>query len=220
MEWIYSFVEIFLHLDKHLAVLITEYGVWIYAILFFVIFAETGFVVTPFLPGDSLLFIAGSLAATGGMNIHLLVGLLFTAAVMGNTLNYEIGRWLGPRVFANKASRWLNPHYIERTHEFFERWGAMSVVIARFVPFLRTYVPFVAGIGAMTRAKYMLFTIIGAALWVGLLTYLGYFFGNIPWVKSNQGFVAIAVIVISLLPILFGLIRAKLAQPSKVAKLR
>jgi membrane-associated protein len=212
VEWLASLIDLFLHLDKYLAVLSAQYGVWIYAILFAVIFAETGFVVTPFLPGDSLLFIAGSLVAvdaTGGMNIHLLILVLFIAAVLGNTVNYEIGRWLGPKVFANQQSRWLNPHYIERTHDFFERWGAMSVVLARFVPFLRTYVPFVAGIGAMTRATYMLYTVIGAALWVGSITYLGYFFGNIPWVKANQGLIVIAVIVISVTPVVIGVLRAK-----------
>ncbi len=211
MEWIGTLVELFLHLDKHLAVLGAQYGAWIYAILFTVIFAETGFVVTPFLPGDSLLFIAGSLAALGAMDVHLLVVLLFVAAVAGNTVNYEIGRWLGPKVFSQQQSRWLNPHYVERTHVFFERWGAMAVIIARFVPFLRTYVPFVAGIGAMTRGKYLLFTVLGAALWIGSLTYLGYFFGNIPWVKANQGLIVIAVIILSIMPIIIGLIRAKFA---------
>ncbi len=213
MEWLASIVDLFLHLDKHLAVLIAQYGVWIYAILFFVIFAETGFVVTPFLPGDSLLFIAGSLAATSnGMDVHLLVALLFTAAVLGNTVNYEIGRWLGPKVFANKNSRWLNPEYVERTHQFFERWGSAAVIVARFVPFLRTYVPFIAGIGAMSRKRYMTFTFIGAVLWVGGITYLGYFFGNIPWIKANQGLVAIGIIVISVLPIVITMVRAKLAS--------
>lgn len=214
MDWIGSLVDLFLHLDKHLAVLGAQYGAWIYAILFVVIFAETGFVVTPFLPGDSLLFIAGSLAALGAMDVHLLVLLLFVAAVAGNTVNYEIGRWLGPRVFSQQQSRWLNPHYIERTHAFFERWGAMSVIIARFVPFLRTYVPFVAGIGAMTRAKYLLFTVVGGALWTGSLTYLGYFFGNIPWVKANQGLIVVTVIILSVMPIVVGLMKARLARRS------
>ncbi len=212
MEWFAALVDLFLHLDKHLTVLSVQYGGWIYAILFCVVFAETGFVVTPFLPGDSLLFIAGSLAALGSIDIHLLVLLLFTAAVLGNTLNYEIGRWLGPKVFAKRESRWLNPYYVERTHAFFERWGAMSVVLARFVPFLRTYVPFVAGISAMRRGNYLFFTVLGAALWVGSLIYMGYFFGNIPWVKANQGLIVVGVIALSVLPIVVGVVRAKLAR--------
>jgi membrane-associated protein len=178
--------------------------------LFFIIFAETGFVVTPFLPGDSLLFVAGSLAALGSMDIHLLVASLFLAAVLGNSINYEIGRWAGPRVFKRQQSRWLNPHYLERTHQFFEKWGAWSVIAARFVPFLRTYVPFVAGIGAMARMKYMIYTVAGAALWVGGITYLGYFFGNIPWVKANLGLLIIAIIVVSVAPVVIGVIRARL----------
>jgi len=212
VEGLATLIDLVLNLDKHLAILAAQYGVWIYAILFFIVFAETGFVVTPFLPGDSLLFIAGSLAALGNMDVHLLVFLLFTAAVLGNILNYEIGRWLGPKVFADKKSRWLNPHHVERTHEFFERWGAMAVIVARFVPFLRTYVPFVAGIGAMTRGTYMLHTFIGAALWVGTITYLGFFFGNIPWVKANQGVIVIGILVLSVLPIIIGLIRSRRGQ--------
>jgi membrane-associated protein len=209
LEFINTLIDLVLHLDKHLLHLSTQYGVWIYAILFFIIFAETGFVVTPFLPGDSLLFVAGSLAALGNMDVHLLVAVMLVAAILGNTLNYEIGRWLGPRVFKNDTSRWLNPHYLERTHQFFEKWGAASVIAARFVPFLRTYVPFVAGIGAMSRAKYQLFTWIGAVLWVGGLCYLGYFFGNIPWVKANLGLLVIAIIVVSVAPVIFGMLRAR-----------
>lgn len=210
MEWLAQLVDIVLHLDKHLTLLTAQYGAWIYAILFFIIFAETGFVVTPFLPGDSLLFVAGSLAALGSMEIHLLVAALFVAAVLGNTINYEIGRWAGPRVFKRQESRWLNAHYLERTHQFFEKWGAWSVIAARFVPFLRTYVPFVAGIGAMARLRYMIYTFVGAALWVGGITYLGYFFGNIAWVKAHLGFIMIAIVVVSVAPIAIGLLRARL----------
>ncbi len=204
MEFVATIVDLFLHLDKHLAALGVQYGDWIYAVLFFVIFAETGFVVTPFLPGDSLLFVAGSLAALGVMNVHLLVVLLFVAAMLGNTVNYEIGRWLGPKVFKDDHSRWLNPHYLQRTHQFFDRWGSIAVVLARFAPFLRTYVPFVAGIGAMPRGKYFIHTAIGGALWVASFTYLGFFFGNIPMVKAKLGWIVITVIVLSLLPIFVG----------------
>ena len=169
--------------------------------------------VTPFLPGDSLLFIAGSLAALGNMDVHFLVLTMVTAAVLGNTVNYEIGRFFGKRFFVDQHSRWLNPHYLARTHAFFERWGGIAVVLARFVPFLRTYVPFVAGLGAMSRITYLGYTLFGAAAWVGSLTYLGYFFGNIPWIKANQGVLVLGIIVASLLPVIIGLLRARLSGP-------
>jgi membrane-associated protein len=212
MEWLYSLVGIVLSLDKQLALLVVQYGMWIYAILFVVIFSETGLVVAPFLPGDSLLFIAGSVAALGGMNIHLLVAVLFLAATLGNLTNYEIGRWFGTRLIGRPKAAWLRPSQIDKTHLFFETWGPMAVIVARFVPFLRTYVPFVAGIGAMHRAKYFVYTLLGAALWVGSLCYLGYFFGNLPWVKANLGLLVIAIIVLSLMPIAVGMLRARLAR--------
>jgi len=214
MEWLTALLDLFLHLDRYLAALSVQYGIWIYAILFAVIFAETGLVVTPFLPGDSLLFVAGSLAAlsaegsaskVGGFHIHSLVLLLFIAAILGNTLNYEIGRWLGPRVFTKNESRCLSPAHIERTNQFFMRFGGLAVVFARFIPFLRTYVPFVAGVGCMPRQTYIAYTIIGAALWVGSITYLGYFFGNIAWVKANLGLLMVAIILASVLPMVVGL---------------
>ncbi len=216
MEWLLSVVDVVLHLNRYLADWTALYGPWIYAILFIVVFAETGLVIAPFLPGDSLLFIAGSIAALGSMDVHMLVLALFVAAVLGNTVNYEIGRFLGMRFFVDEKSRWLNPHHIERTHAFFERWGGIAVILARFVPFLRTYVPFVAGLGAMSRMTYMAYTLIGAALWVGSLTYLGYFFGNIPWVKANQGLLVILIIVVSVMPVIVGLVRARMnSAPSK-----
>ena len=211
MEWLTSLVGMVLHLDKHLALLVVQYGMWIYAILFAVIFSETGLVIAPFLPGDSLLFIAGSVAALGGLDIHLLVAVLFFAATLGNLINYEIGRWFGSRVIDRPKARWLRPSQIDKTHLFFETWGPAAVIVARFVPFLRTYVPFVAGIGAMQRAKYIVYTLVGAALWVGSLCYLGYFFGNLPWVKTNLGMLVIAVILLSLLPIAVGMLRARLS---------
>jgi len=225
MEWLGSLLDLFLHLDRHLATLSVQYGVWIYAILFATIFAETGLIVTPFLPGDSLLFIAGSLAGlsddsggstsvgaalgVGGIHIHLLVLLLFVASVLGNTLNYEIGRWLGPKVFGERKSRWLNPSHMPRTHQFFMQYGGAAVIIARFIPFLRTYVPFVAGVGAMPRQTYLAYTIVGAALWVGVVCHLGYFFGNIAWVKANLGLLMLVVIIVSILPMLVSLLRLR-----------
>lgn len=209
MEWLSAVVDLILHLDRHLMVWIAAYGAWIYVILFAIVFAETGLVVTPFLPGDSLLFIAGSLAALGNMDVHLLMMTLLVAAVLGNTCNYEVGRYFGARFFVNDQAKILNPRYLERSHAFFERWGSAAVVLARFVPFLRTYVPFVAGMARMTRAKYLAYTVFGAAVWVGSLVYLGYFFGNIPWVKQNLGVLVIAIIVASLLPILIVAVRSR-----------
>ena len=215
MEWLSAVIDIVLHLDRHLAVWIAAYGAWIYVILFVIVFAETGLVVVPFLPGDSLLFIAGSLAALGDMDVHLLVLLLFGAAVLGNVCNYEIGRYFGTRFFVNNEARFLNPDHLARTHAFFERWGAVAVVLARFVPFLRTYVPFVAGMANMTRAKYIAYTVFGAAAWVGSLVYLGFFFGNIPWIKQNQGFLVIAIIALSVLPILIAALKSKFSGPAR-----
>jgi len=168
--------------------------------------------VAPFLPGDSLLFIAGSVAALGGMNIHLLVVLLFIAATLGNLTNYEIGRWFGTRVIRRPKAAWLRPSQIDKTHLFFETWGSVAVIVARFVPFLRTYVPFVAGIGAMHRPKYIAYTLVGAALWVGSLCYTGYLFGNLPWVKANLGLLVIGIIALSLLPIAVGMLRTRFGR--------
>lgn len=208
-------IDVVLHLNAYLADWTTKYGVWIYAILFLVVFAETGLVVTPFLPGDSLLFVAGSIAAAGGMDVHLLVFLLIVAAILGNTTNYEIGRVVGRRYFTDVQSRWLNPAHLQRTHEFFERWGPAAVVVARFVPFLRTYVPFVAGLGAMPRIRYFAYTAFGAVTWVASLVYLGYAFGNIPWIKQNQGLLVIGIVVLSLIPVAVGFIRARAGAPTK-----
>jgi len=212
MEWLHSLIDLVLHLDRHLAVAVAAYGAWIYVILFAIVFAETGLVVAPFLPGDSLLFIAGSLAALGGMDVNLLVAVLFVAGVLGNLTNYEIGRWVGPKVFADRKSRWLNPRHVDATHAFFDRWGPATVVAARFVPFLRTYVPFVAGIGAMHRVYFMTYTLFGAAIWVGSITYLGYFFGNIAWIKSNLGAFVVGIILLSVAPILIGLANGRRAR--------
>ncbi len=212
MEWFASLVDVVLHLDRHLALLVAEHGVWIYAILFAVIFAETGLVVAPFLPGDSMLFVAGSIAALGSIDVHLLVVALTIAAVLGNLVNYEIGRWCGAKLGAQRSSAWLRPNYLDKTHLFFETWGPVAVILARFVPFLRTYVPFVVGIGVMQRPKYVTYTVLGAGLWVGSLCYLGYFFGNLPWIKSNLGLLVVGIVIVSLLPVLVGVTRAYLTR--------
>ena len=205
-----EFVDIVLHLDVHLVKMVAEYGVWIYAILFAIIFSETGFVVTPFLPGDSLLFVAGAVAATGGMNAHLLVILLIAAAFLGNSTNYAIGRWLGRHFFNDRGSRWLNPEHLDKAHAFYERHGGKAVVISRFLPIIRTYIPFVAGMGSMQPARFTLFNFAGAVAWVGSLTYLGFFFGNIPWIKKNLTLMIVAIIVVSLLPLLVAYVRSRL----------
>ena len=204
MEYLATFIDIILHLDKHLAVLVQQYGVWIYAILFAIIFSETGFVVTPFLPGDSLLFVAGALAALGGMDIGLLIAVLFAAAVLGNMLNYQIGRYLGPKVFNWESSRLFNKVALEKTHAYYEKHGGKTLVISRFLPLFRTFAPFVAGIGAMSYSRFTFFNLIGGISWVGSLTLAGYFFGNLPWVQQNLTAVILGIIVVSLIPVFIG----------------
>ena len=204
MEYLAAFIDIVLHLDKHLAVLVQQYGTWIYAILFVIIFSETGFVVTPFLPGDSLLFVAGALAALGGMNIGVLLAVLLAAAVLGNMLNYQIGRFLGPKVFHWEGSRFFNTAALQKTHAFYDKHGGKTLVISRFLPLFRTFAPFVAGIGAMSYSRFTFFNLIGAVSWVGSLTLAGYFFGNLPWVQKNLSVVIIGIIAISLIPVVIG----------------
>ncbi|HRD91410.1 MAG TPA: DedA family protein [Accumulibacter sp.] len=204
MEYLASFIDIILHLDKHLAVLVQEYGQWIYAILFVIIFSETGFVVTPFLPGDSLLFVAGALAALGGMDIVVLLAVLSVAAVLGNMVNYQIGRFLGPRVFQWEQSRFFNKRALEKTHAFYEKHGGKTLVISRFLPLFRTFAPFVAGIGAMGYSRFTFFNLVGGLAWVGSLTLAGYWFGNLPWIQKNLSLVILAIIVVSLVPVVVG----------------
>jgi membrane-associated protein len=204
MEYLGTFIDIILHLDKHLAILVQQYGQWIYAILFVIIFSETGFVVTPFLPGDSLLFVAGALAALGGMEIGILLAVLIAAAVLGNMLNYQIGRYLGPKVFHWEQSRFFNKVALQKTHAFYEKHGGKTLVISRFLPLFRTFAPFVAGIGAMAYARFSFFNLLGAVTWVGSLTLAGYWFGNLPWIQQNLTLVIVAIIAISLLPVFFG----------------
>jgi membrane-associated protein len=202
-----ALIDIFLHLDKHLVELISAYGPWIYGILFAIIFAETGLVVTPFLPGDSLLFAAGAIAATGSMNIWALLALLVTAAVLGDAVNYSVGHFIGPRVFKaqDHLGFWhnlLNREHLARAHDFFERYGGKAVVIGRFVPIVRTFVPFVAGAVSMTYPKFAFYNITGALLWVGVCAGAGYAFGNVPIVKNNFSLVAMGIVAVSLIPIL------------------
>jgi len=201
-------LDLVLHLDVHLVKLVGEYGLWVYGILFAIIFSETGFVVTPFLPGDSLLFVAGAVAAAGeGLNVHLLFVLLAAAAFLGNLVNYAIGRWLGKHFFTNRGSRWLNPKHLDKAHAFYERHGGKAVVISRFVPIVRTYVPFVAGMAQMRPRDYSLYNLAGAVLWVGSLTYAGFFFGNIPWVKGNLTAIILGIVAVSLVPVVVAWLR-------------
>ena len=212
MELILFFWDLLVHLDKHLATLVRDFGPWIYAILFAIIFAETGLVVTPFLPGDSLLFVAGGLAALGGMNVHLLVVLLVAAAILGDAVNYAVGRYLGRHFFTDRSSRLLNPAHLEKAHAFYERHGGKSIVIARFVPIVRTYVPFVAGMAEMTYARFAFFNVAGGVLWVVSLCYAGYFFGNLPFVQKNLTLIIFGIIGLSVAPIVWAAARAKLAS--------
>lgn len=207
MELLATLFDIALHLDRHLQALVAAHGAWVYAILFLIVFCETGLVVTPFLPGDSLLFVSGTVAAAGSMDIHLLVVLLIIAAVLGDAVNYAIGHYLGPRVFKSSGSRWLNPRHLERAHAFYERHGGKTIIIARFIPIIRTYAPFVAGAARMTYTRFALYNVTGAALWVVSLGYAGYFFGNVPVVKNNLTLVIIGIIILSILPGVFEYLR-------------
>lgn len=199
-------IDFILHVDRHLVEFVAANGAWIYGLLFLIIFVETGLVVMPLLPGDSLLFAAGAIAATGGMDPYLLAGLLFVAAALGDTVNYQVGHYIGPKVF-DIRSRWINRDYLLKTQAFFEKHGGKTVIIARFMPFARTFAPFVAGVGAMRYPRFLLFNIIGAALWVGLFVTAGYFFGNQPIVQKNFKLVILGIIVVSVLPAVIEYLR-------------
>ncbi|ANC01555.1 MULTISPECIES: DedA family protein [Pseudomonas] len=208
-------LDLILHLDAYLDLLVTNYGPWIYAILFAVIFCETGLVVMPFLPGDSLLFIAGAVAAGGGMDPVLLAGLLMVAAILGDSTNYVIGRTAGERLFRNPNSKIFRRDYLQRTHEFYERHGGKTVTLARFLPILRTFAPFVAGIAHMHYPRFLGFSVAGTLLWVGGLVTLGYFFGNVPFIKQHLSLMVVAIIVLSLVPMILGLLRGRLGRTAK-----
>lgn len=209
MELLTSFIDIILHLDKHLEILVQQYGTWIYVILFAIIFSETGLVVFPFLPGDSLLFVAGALAAVGGMDITALSITLCVAAILGNMVNYQVGRYLGPKVFHWPNSRFFNRSALEKTHAFYELHGGKTLIISRFLPLFRTFAPFVAGIGCMDYRKFFLFNLVGGIGWVVSLTLLGYFFGNLPWIKQNLSAVIVGIIILSLLPLIIAYLRER-----------
>jgi membrane-associated protein len=216
-----TLIDLFLHLDKHLVELAAAYGPWLYGLLFLIVFAETGLVVTPFLPGDSLLFATGALAATGVLNLWVVVGLLLVAAVLGDAVNYAVGRYMGPRIFtAHDQSGWLhkllNREHLQRAHEFFERYGGKAVVLGRFVPIVRTFVPFVAGAGAMTYTTFAFYNVVGAIAWVGICVGLGYAFGNVPIVRDNFSLVALGIIFVSLLPAGVELLRERRRRAARV----
>ena len=212
MELILWAWDLLVHLDRHLADALQHYGPWIYLLLFAIIFCETGLVVTPFLPGDSLLFIAGTLAAAGGMDVHLLALLLVVAAVLGNTVNYSIGRFVGPKVFQREHSRFLNRKALDRAHAFYEKYGGMTIIITRFVPILRTFAPFVAGVAQMTYLKFTAYNLVGALAWVLSLLYAGYWFGNVEFVKENLTAVIFGIIGLSMLPLVFEYLRYRLRR--------
>lgn len=195
-----AFVQAVLALDQTLATLAAEYGAWLYAILFAVIFAETGLVVCPFLPGDSLLFIAGTVTASAVMNVHLLVFLLIVAATLGDSVNYAVGHYIGPRVYDKPDSRWFKQEHLRQTQAFYDRYGAITIIIGRFVPIVRTFAPFLAGVAGMSYRRFLAYNVIGAVVWVASLVYAGYLFGNIPWVKSNLTWIVIGIVVVSLIP--------------------
>ena len=207
MELFQQFIDILLHLDKHLAAIIQQYGVWTYLILFLIIFCETGLVVTPILPGDSLLFATGAFAATGALDLTTVLILLSVAAIGGDTLNYWIGAYIGPKAFQYEDARFFKKKYLIRTHEFYEKHGGKTIIIARFMPIIRTFAPFVAGIGKMTYGKFLSYNVFGGILWIGLFVLGGYFFGNIPIVKKNFTLVILAIIILSILPGIIEFIR-------------
>jgi membrane-associated protein len=200
MEFLSRLLDLVLHLDKHLSTLVQNCGLWTYLILFVIIFLETGLVVTPFLPGDSLLFAAGTFAAAKALNALWLFIILSAAAVLGDTVNYWIGHFIGPRVFHQEKSRFFKKEHLDRTHRFYEKYGAETIIIARFVPIIRTFAPFVAGVGRMSYWKFISYNVIGGVGWVALFVFGGYFFGNIPFIKRNFGLVIIAIIIVSTIP--------------------
>ncbi|MDZ4746025.1 MAG: DedA family protein [bacterium] len=204
--------DFILHIDKHLAAITSTYGVWTYAILFLIIFAETGLVVAPLLPGDSLLFAAGALCSLGNLDVGLLMILLFVAAVLGDSLNYAIGKRVGEKLFTSTTSKFLNRKHLDRAHAFYERYGGKTIILARFMPIVRTFAPFVAGIGSMTYGKFFLYNVVGAALWVGSFSMLGYLFAQQPIVKNNFTLVVLAIIVVSIIPAVVEIVRVRMRR--------
>ncbi len=209
MELVSFLIDFILHVDKHLEVFVQTYGAWVYGLLFLIIFVETGLVVMPFLPGDSLLFVVGALCGAGLMDIRLAMGLLVVAAVLGDQVNYSIGRFFGPKVFQWEHSRFFNRHAFDQAHAFYETYGGVTIILARFMPFIRTFAPFVAGVAEMTRSKFTAYNVIGALIWIVGLTLAGYWFGNLPWVQANLSKIIWAMILIPGLFVLFGAWKAR-----------
>jgi membrane-associated protein len=209
MQFIHWFFDFFMHLDVHLGGLIQQYGVWTYAILFAIIFCETGLVVTPILPGDSLLFATGAFAAVGAFDVAWLIALLSIAAIAGDTVNYFIGSYVGPKVFHYEKNRFFKKEYLQRTHEFYEKYGGKTIIFARFMPIIRTFAPFVAGIGKMTYARFLTYNVVGGILWIVSFVLMGYYFGNLPYVKKNFTLVIIAIIILSVLPSVIEILRKR-----------
>ena len=212
MELLAALLDLVVHLDQHLESFVAQHGAWVYALLFAIVFCETGLVVTPFLPGDSLLFVAGAVAAVGGMDIVAVTATLVAAALCGDNVNYWVGRWIGPKVFHYRESRWFNPEHLQRAHAFYERHGGKTIILARFVPIVRTYVPFVAGIGAMPYLRYLAFCVAGALLWVVSVCQAGYWFGNIAAVKNNLTVVIIVIVLVSVSPAFFAYLKNRSVQ--------
>jgi membrane-associated protein len=208
-----TIIDFFLHLDQHLSQVISQYGNWTHLILFLVVFCETGLVITPFLPGDSLLFAAGTFAALGALDVRLIVLLLALAAILGDTVNYWVGAYVGPRAFRGDV-RFLRKEYLDRTRAFYEKHGGKAIILARFVPIIRTFAPFVAGVGAMSYSRFITYNVVGGLLWVGLFVLGGYFFGNIPTVRENFSLVILAIIVISVLPVAYEMLRSRRGRPA------
>jgi membrane-associated protein len=217
MDLLATLLDFVLHVDVHLTNFVRLYGTWVYALLFAIIFVETGLVVMPFLPGDSLLFVVGAMCAHGLLNLPLVLVLLWIAAVLGDQTNYVIGRAVGPRVFGWEHSRWFNKRAFDQAHAFYERYGGITIVVARFLPFIRTFAPFVAGVAEMTRSRFTFYNVSGGALWVGSLAIAGYLFGNVPWVKEHLELIIWGAILIPGLLVLIGAWRARTKQAAKVA---
>jgi membrane-associated protein len=206
-----------LALDQTVASLATQYGAWLYVILFIVIFAETGLVVCPFLPGDSILFIAGTVVAAGGLDVHVLVAVLIVAAVLGDSVNYGVGHYIGPKAFHKPDSRWFRQEYLRRTQAFYEKYGAVTIIIGRFVPIIRTFAPFLAGVAGMSYRRFLPYNVIGGCLWIALLVYAGYLFGNIPWVKDNLSLIVVMIVVVSLIPAVTTFVRERRGATKRAA---
>ena len=204
-----------LALDTTLATLAADYGPWLYGILFLVIFAETGLVVFPFLPGDSILFIAGTVVAAAALDIHVLVAVLIAAAVLGDSLNYAIGRYVGPKIFDKPDSRWFRQDHLRRTQAFYDRYGGVTIIIGRFVPIIRTFAPFLAGVAGMSYRRFIAYNVVGGCLWIGILAYAGYLLGNIPWVKENLSLIVVGIVVVSLIPAVTTFLKERRAARSK-----